>query len=318
VNYSEARMRAAIESFERALQLDPGYALARAGLALALAWFSVRYAYENEALQWGRRADEEAKRALALDPALAEAHLALANAAGTKYGHFDWATVITEADDALKLDPALDLAFAARARALYHLGLFDLAGAAASQAMTINPDSTIEARRLETAVALFSGQFADARSRAEELVKISDAPVVRLYLGQALFYTGERTRAADLLAGIKRGDQPDVRSQAALASVLAAEGRRADAQAIIDRVARGSYMDHHVAYSLGAAYAQLRQPNAALTWLGAAVGDGFTCYPWFERDPMLDPIRGDAGYATLMAILRKGFDAARARYGPTR
>ena len=60
VNYSEVKMRAAIESFERALQLEPDYALARAGLATSLAWFSVRYAYQKDALYWGRRAEEEA------------------------------------------------------------------------------------------------------------------------------------------------------------------------------------------------------------------------------------------------------------------
>ena len=127
VNYSEAKMRAAIESFERALQLEPDYALARAGLANSLAWFSVRYAYQKDALYWGRRAEDEASRALALDHDLADAHLAIAHAAGTIYGRFNWARLLAEADEALRLDPSLDPAHAARARALYHLGLFDRA-----------------------------------------------------------------------------------------------------------------------------------------------------------------------------------------------
>ncbi len=47
VNYTEPGMKAAIGDFERALAIDPDYALARAGLAIASAWFSIRYAYET-------------------------------------------------------------------------------------------------------------------------------------------------------------------------------------------------------------------------------------------------------------------------------
>jgi hypothetical protein len=72
VNYTENSMKAAIGDFERALAIDPDYALARAGLAIASAWFSIRYAYETEASEWGARAERDAKAALAADPSLAE------------------------------------------------------------------------------------------------------------------------------------------------------------------------------------------------------------------------------------------------------
>ena len=73
-------------------------------------------------------------------------------------------------------------------------------------------------------------------------------------------------------------------------------------------------MDHHVAYSLGAAFAQLRRPAEAVRWLGTAFSDGFPCYPWFERDPMLEPIRGDAGFQSLMRDLQQRFATVQARY----
>jgi hypothetical protein len=50
-------------------------------------------------------------------------------------------------------------------------------------------------------------------------------------------------------------------------------------------------MDHHVAYSLGAAFAQLDMPDEALRWLSQARQDGFPCYPWFERDPLLAKLK---------------------------
>src|SRR6185295_15035807 len=61
-NYSESNLRQAMSHFERALQIDPNYALAEAGQAMAAGIFSVRYAYEQQAVEWGRRAEEHAGR----------------------------------------------------------------------------------------------------------------------------------------------------------------------------------------------------------------------------------------------------------------
>ena len=317
VNYSEAKMRAAIESFERAVQLDPEYALARAGLATALAWFSVRYAYQKDALYWGKRAEDEAYRTLALDHDMAEAHFAIAAAAGTLYGQFNWPRLLAENDAALKLDPSLDLAHASRARALYHLGLFEEGRAAAAKAIAINPDGNVETSRLLVALSLFDGRFDDAAKRAEELARQSDAPVIRMYLASARFYLGRRQEARDMLAAIKRGAEADVRSQAVLAAVLAATGQRDAAEALAREVAKSPSMDHHVAYSLGTAYAQLARPGEAVTWLRTAADGGFPCFPWFAADPLLEPIRRDPGYLQFIADLRARFDQARARYSST-
>ena len=118
VNYTEATMREAIRHFEQALAMDPDYALAHAGIATASAWFSVRYAHDVEALEWGKRAEQAAHEALKEDGALADAHLAIASAAGTTYGGFDWNMVLERTSTALALDPSLDLAHLARMRVL--------------------------------------------------------------------------------------------------------------------------------------------------------------------------------------------------------
>ena len=52
-------------------------------------------------------------------------------------------------------------------------------------------------------------------------------------------------------------------------------------------------MDHHVAYSLGAAYAQLGRMAESRAWLDRSVATGFACYPWYVRDPLLEPLRRD-------------------------
>jgi hypothetical protein len=73
-------------------------------------------------------------------------------------------------------------------------------------------------------------------------------------------------------------------------------------------------MDHHVAYALGAASAQLGRPGEAVTWLRAAADTGFSCYPWTARDALLDPIRTDAGFQAFLTGLRVDYDRSRARY----
>ena len=317
VNYSEAKMRAAIESFERAIQLEPEYAVARAGLATAFAWFSVRYAYQKDALSWGKRAEEEALRTLAIDHDMAEAHFAIAAAAGTVYGRFDWGKLLAEVDEAIRLDPTLDIAYASRARGLYHLGLFDAAQVAASKAIALNPDGNVETNRLLVVMSLLSGRFAEAAKGAEDLMRRSDAPVIRMYLGQATFYLGKTQEAADLLAGVRRGAEPDIRSQAALAAVLAATRQTDAAQKIVDDIQRSTSVDHHVAYSLGTALAQLGRPREAVTWLRTAADGGFPCYPWFATDPLLEPIRRDPGYRQFITELQTRFETTRTRYAPS-
>jgi hypothetical protein len=64
-------------------------------------------------------------------------------------------------------------------------------------------------------------------------------------------------------------------------------------------------MDHHVAYSLAAAFAQLGEADASLNWLQRAADTGFPCHPWFERDSLLAPVRGHPTYVDLLARIRQ-------------
>jgi tetratricopeptide (TPR) repeat protein len=200
-NYNEANLLAAIDTFEQALRIEPDDALLRSGLAIALSFLSARYAPELEASAWGRRASAEAALAIAREPDLPEAHLALAYAAGTVHGQFDWLRVIAEADTALSLDSTLALGHVARVRALYHLGLFDLAKAGLNALLGLEPRPSVETERVHLAAALFSGHFAHVSDGAERLRARTDAPAVPMYLGKALFYLGGRRpgRAAPVI-----------------------------------------------------------------------------------------------------------------------
>jgi TolB-like protein len=313
LNYTEAKMLEAINYFEDAVKIDPNFALARTSIATASAWFSVRYSHDAEALVWGKRADTEARAALAQDDSLADAQLAIASAAGTSYGGFNWSIVLDRTAAALALNPSLSLAHLARMRAYYHLGLFDLAREEGRVAQQLDPTPSVEFSRLDVASDLFLGRYQPAVAKAKTLLARTDAPAVRHYLGLAFYYVGDGKGAREMLGSIMRGKTPDTRAQASLASVEAALGMEKEARARITAIEHGSDMDHHVAYSLGAAMAQLHDASASLTWLERAADTGFPCYPWVEKDPMLDPIRSDPGFVRLMERLRRGYSAAARR-----
>ena len=314
LNYTdEAKMREAITYFEDAIKIDPDYVQARVGIATACAWFSVRYAHEPEAFRWAKRADTEARTALAKNDSLADAQLAMANAAGTGYGGFNWSIVLDRTAAALALNPSLELAHVARMRAYYHLGLFDLAREEGQRSLQVNPSPTVEYLRLDVALDLFDGQYQGAVDKAWALTKRVDMPAVPHYLGLALFYVGDGNGARETLGSIRRGATPDARAQASLTSIEAALGMHNEARERIAAIEHGTDMDHHIAYSLGAALAQLGDATGSLTWLERAADTGFPCYTWFKKDPLLDPIRRDPGFVRLMERLRAGHVEARRR-----
>jgi hypothetical protein len=103
-------------------------------------------------------------------------------------------------------------------------------------------------------------------------------------------------------------------ARATLAALLASRGATAEARALAERVMSEHDLIHHGAYGLGTAYAQLRDSTTALRWLSQAAATGFACYPWYQRDPLLDPIRADPDFAAFMGELRRSWEDTRAKY----
>ena len=315
---TQGDVRAAIEKFENALRLDPNYAPAFAGLARAAAEMHLRFAPEREVKSWGERAEREARRALELDTNLAETHLALAAVYGKT--DFNWKATIEESRRTLELDPNLDLPYAFLARAFYHLGLLELADRDLRAGLEINTENRnrVELLRTHGVVALLNGEYAQASSLLEEAEHLNGKPLFDAYLAQAHYYQGRAAHAEGLLDELRRSSSASAvaRAQATLASFLAARGSRTQAEELLRAVLAGAYMDHHVAYSVGAAYAQLGQRDEALVWLRKASDTGFPCFPWYARDPLLHPLGGDPEFQRFMAVLQKSWEATKARYTP--
>ena len=311
---TEEQMRPAVEWFERALKLDPNYALAHAGLAEAAARIFNSLAPDQNRQAWGERSEREARAALELDPNLAEAHLALAQVYNNT--DFEWDRAIEESRRALELNPSLESAHHSLAGAYFHLGLLELVENEMQAVVEINPESEVfRQSRLGSLVKLHSGRYAEAVQLLEQR-RAAQGPDVLLdwFLAQAYYYHGERQRAEKMLAELQRSGEPDVRAQATLASFLAARGERRKAEELLRiAMARPSF-EHHAAYSAGATYAQLGQPSEAVRWLRRARDTGWTCYPWYANDTLLQPLKQVAEFRAFMEEFRKSWEAARARY----
>ena len=304
VKYTQEGTRAAVQAFEEALRRDPAYALARAGLAMACADMYLRFAGPAEVEQWGERAEAEARAALDLDADLAEAHLA--RAAVARKREFDWSATLIEARRALTLNPNLDQARFFAAAAYYHHGYMEEALIEMEKGRSLHGLDAIDPVRIEALVALFSGSFAPARVRLEEVSRLSSQPIGDTYLALAYYYSGSVERGRTMLESLAASASASTasRASAALASVLAAEGAADEARRFVDRVLMRGYRDHHVAYSLGAAYGQLGDAAAAHRWLRTAADTGFPCLPFFERDPLLEPLRRRADFPELLQHVR--------------
>jgi DNA-binding winged helix-turn-helix (wHTH) protein/TolB-like protein len=311
--FTERDALRAIAEFEAARDLDPNYALAYAGLATAAAQLRVRFAWQQGYEVWDGRARQEAARALELDPELAEAHAAIA--AVHRFQEYDWDTVIRESRRALDLNPSLDMPHLYLAVAYFHLGLLDKAESEVASARALNPENRVEPLEILGAARLFAGRIADAAGYLSQAHDLTDSRIVTYLLGWTLYYQGERARAEALLESMTEGDGPlAANARATLGAIRAARGAVDDARALAERAAADPDLFHHAAYGLGTTYAQLGDHPTALRWLHQAAATGFPCYPWYDRDPLLDPLRQDSQFILFMSELRRSWEDARAKY----
>ena len=312
--YTPESTIAALAAFEEALQYDPNYALARDGLATASAEMFLRFANESESEGWARRADDEIAKALALDPALAETRQALAAIYRKK--DFNWERVLEESERALELNPSLEQPHYYRAAAFYHLGILDAASIETELAERINPQNRIDSLRTRGVIALYEQRFWDAIANFEEVQRLSSKPIADSHLALAYFHQGDAKRAEQLAKELSRNSSlsASTRGQASLASFLAARGARAEATDILKNLESRESVDHHAAYSIGCAYAQLQNKGKAIYWLRRAASTGLSCSRLFEKDRLLDPLRTDTTFQTLLTELRQSGEDTRARH----
>jgi TolB-like protein len=304
---------AAVNSFRSALDHDPYFVLAHAGIAVASARMGLFHANEEEVQAWHTQARQAALRALQLGPDLAQSHEAMA--AVFRSTEFEWEGTIDESTRALERNQGLDQPHLFRASAFLHLGLLERVASETKAAMDRNPASLDEPLRVQGVAALYNAQ-PDAAVRLLEEASNKNNSAAEWNLAYAYYNAGQGEKAEEMLRVLAKSysARTRCRAQATLASILAATDRQSQATELVDAVLGSSCMDHHVAYSLGAAYAQLRRTQEAMTWLERATERGFRCYPWFDKDPLLAPLRRTKVFQRFVDELRQSWLTRKAQF----
>jgi TolB-like protein/tRNA A-37 threonylcarbamoyl transferase component Bud32/Flp pilus assembly protein TadD len=306
--------RAAIEALERAVALDPKFAPAYAALGYAYAERLFDWEPKDE---WKDKAEAAVEKALSLDPNLADAHVSRAVLLFTSVHGWQYEKAIQECKQGLALDPNLAEGHLILGAVLDHVGLLDEGLKEFQTATAINPNLA-EAVLYTGLTLMFSGKFQDA------LPFLGGGPFSGSIQALDLWELGRRQEAWALVRELQKADPQEkdvwVASVHTLLLADAGEGQEAEKR-INDKILMqaeelkryGHF--HHVANFVADIYAQLNKPEQAVTWLEVTAATGFPCYPFFEHDHALDPIRQDPRFVAFMQKLKPQWEYFKSTYG---
>jgi serine/threonine-protein kinase len=284
----------AIALFKQALDRDPGYAPAWAGLADTYYDLSDIVLAPNVAIPLAR---EAARKAVELDESLAEAHSSLA-VVKTVYD-WDWPGAEREYRRAIELNPNSAEAHIRYGEYLVYRGRDRESAPELTKAYELDPLS--HGYNITT---LWPWYFTRPEARRPNLVitKVREfiasdssfAPA-RVMLGLALALRHEYGPA---LAAIGDNDAPF--ALAYRATILAEAGQRAEAERVLRDLVRRSDSTFVSPSGIAQIYAALGDKDQAFRWLERAFEAHAEGLCYLRVDPMFDPLRDDPRFLSLM------------------
>lgn len=284
----------AVEYFERAIALDPNYALAYAVLVEAYSFGGISRGLNRE--QHEMKLEAAARKALELDPNLAEAHNSMAT---LKRNKWEWEEAERAYLRAIELNPNLPQAHSGYAFYLNLMGRHAEALASVERARELDPVSLIintsvgvinlRMRRYDEAIeaskkaiqlgerAMFArrtlgaayaakGMFVEAAAEFEEAFKIAggESSAVEALLGAAYAKTGRRAKAEEILQ-----------------KIIALEGKRLPAESAV------------LSDTLG-------RRDEAFAVLEKAYSERLQSLPYIAVDPSYESLRSDPRFQSLL------------------
>jgi TolB-like protein/DNA-binding SARP family transcriptional activator len=304
----------AIALLERAVALDPGFAVAHAALAHAYALRVNQFAPDDSAAR--ERAFVSVERALRLNPDLAEAHSVSAGLVWGVSRQFATERAIAEDRRALALNPNLSDAHHHLGTIYLHIGMLDKAVAEFQQALALNPFDANAQRRIGIA-QIYRGQYADGYATFRRVGPEGNPALWTYQTAWALLYLGRDSAAGALIEDYLRA-HPEDRGGVVRSTRAILRAKRGDAAGAAEDIRRavnagvGFIHFHHSAYNIASVYAILGHPGPAVHWLRRAADEGWPCYPYFANDPNLANIRDDPGFRSFMRELQAQWERYRA------
>jgi serine/threonine protein kinase/Flp pilus assembly protein TadD len=219
------------QMFTRAIEIDPGYARAYAGVADC---YSYLYMYWDASEANLQAADDASRKALLLDPGLAEAHVSRGLAISLNKQRVAEADI--EFQTAIRLDPKVFEAYYFYARSCVQQGKPEDAARLFEQASKVKPED-YQAPQLLAMVYQGLGRKEDALATyrrawqlAEKHLELHPDDARALYLGaNALCQLGERARSLDWAQRALAIDPEDCGILYNIACVYALQGKTEEA-----------------------------------------------------------------------------------------
>ena len=294
-------MQKGLGYFQQAIEKDPEYALAYAGLADCHGMLSI-YCVVQPREGWSK-ARAAVAAAVTLDPELAEGHTSLAFI--KTFADWDWAGAAKEFELALKLNPSYWVASYWYAMHLGMCGKYDEAERQAARAQELEPLSPI-AVWVGGCVSFAARRFSDAIDRCSKAIEIdSHYPLARLWLGIAY---QEESRHEEAIREIETAGG----ASALFAflcrfsrTCLCGHGKPHRSAKSIGEMLALAERKHVDAFSVALVYAGLGERDHALDWLENACDNHSGWLTQMARnDPRLDGLRLDARFQNILRRMR--------------
>src|SRR5215831_430700 len=292
-------LKLSADYFKRALEIDPEYALAHAGLAdsyviLGIAEYGVLP--PREAMPLAKAAALEALR---IDKSLAEAQTTLAHVCA--FYDWDWTAAEKAFKRAIKLNPQYALAHHWDALYLAAMGRHAEAIAAERRAQELEPLSLIINKNVGT-ILFYAGQVESSIEQYQLTLELeSSFARTHFYLGVAYVLKEQYSEAIseyERALELSNGKGAVLKSLLAHAQALA--GNRAAALKILEDL-NAQRREHYVpAFNIALVYVGLKQLDEAFEWLEKAFEERSSWLVSLKIEPMLNILHSDSRFGDLV------------------
>ena len=289
-------LQKAVEYFQQALDKDPAYSLAYAGLADTYAYLSFfNVVAPREAMP---KAKTAAVKGLEIDKALAEAHVSLGYISFTYDG--DWPAAGKHFEQALALNPAYTRGHTFYPFYLSSIGRSEEALEVAKGALDLDPASPAVSHSLAVQLYL-ARKFDRAIEQAHDTLEmdanfaISYAVLGEVYLSKGMYREG--LSELEKYSALSRSGAA---SLALLGYSHARLGERKESLQVIEALKAASKQSFVPALFVALVYAGLEDKDQAFTWLEKAYEERFNRLAYLKVEALWDPLRSDPRFADLL------------------
>ena len=257
----------AIQLFQKAIEVDPRYASAYAGLSESYAYLFLYFERNKTLLD---KAVEASLKAMMYDATLSEAYAALALA---HYNGNNLGEATTAGEKAVELDPNNFTGIWTLGRIYHSTDRDKEAIALYKKVINLNPD--------------FYSAYLDLRSSYERL-------------GMKSEYEQTLHQALELYPRYLSQHPDDARAHILYATDLAQVGRLDEAKIESTKALELSPNDALMQYNGACFYARMGESKQAINYLDKAIKTGWENFEWMKRDTDLDSIRNEPDYLKLI------------------